>query len=182
MWSLGATHAYIYICFALTRRDRPSGDAYVELEEEQDIKEAVKQHKQNMGSRYKAQARFSWFKKDQITSIFDIYKKIFPYLMCCTYKDFPMGRYKSLEFNYQNQDYFHRFFNSSFRPVPLGEFTKIRAGSSRHALSLSWPSFPIPTHLHVNLQIFSMEVCGGVWGEWQGCGQGQGPRNCARSA
>jgi len=33
-------------------RDRPSGDAYVELEEEQDIKEAIKQHKQNMGSRY----------------------------------------------------------------------------------------------------------------------------------
>ena len=39
--------------FYFCRRNRPSGDAYVEVESSDDIAPALKQHKKNLGSRYR---------------------------------------------------------------------------------------------------------------------------------
>ena len=40
------------IHFTYVRDGRPSGEAYIELESEDDVQEALKRDKQNMGKRY----------------------------------------------------------------------------------------------------------------------------------
>ena len=40
------------IHFTYVRDGRPSGEAYIELESEEDVQEALKRDKQNMGKRY----------------------------------------------------------------------------------------------------------------------------------
>jgi len=47
---LGGTDGVVFIMDE--KRQKPSGDAYVEMESDQDISRALRQHKKNMGSRY----------------------------------------------------------------------------------------------------------------------------------